>query len=249
MLARLPNVRVVQALTAGVDWIPSSLAAGVILCNARGVHEASTSELAMAGILAMTKRIPVFVRAQDRAVWKHERVGGLAGSHAVVLGYGAIGQAVARRLEPFDVQVVGVTSSGRDNTVPIAAVDDVLSNCEILIITLPLTPSTRGVVDAGMLSRLPDRALVVSVGRGPTVDHEALRAELVSGRLRAFFDVTDPEPLPHDDHLWGLPNVLVTPHVGGDSGLFPRLASALVAGQIQRYLTGAALEHTVTGEY
>jgi phosphoglycerate dehydrogenase-like enzyme len=158
-------------------------------------------------------------------------VGGLAGSRAGLLGHGAIGKAIACRLEPFDVQVIGVTLSGRDNTVPMAEVDHVLSDCEILIITLPLTPSTRGVVDAAMLSRLPDGALVVSVGRGPTADDEALRA---AARRR---------------RVVGLPNVVVMPHVGGHSDLFPGSASALLASQIQRYLSDAALEHTVTGAY
>jgi phosphoglycerate dehydrogenase-like enzyme len=146
---------------------------------------------------SFTEAERAFVRAQDRAVWNHTRVGGLARSRAVSLGHGAIGKAIACRLEPFDVQVIGVTLSGRDNTVPMAEVDHVLSDCEILIITLPLTPSTRGVVDA-TLSRLPD-----------------------------------------GDELWGLPNVVVMPHVGGHSDLFPGSASALLASQIQRYLSDA----------
>jgi phosphoglycerate dehydrogenase-like enzyme len=247
MLRCLPNVRVVQALTAGVDWIASSMPAGAVLCNARGVHEASTSELALAGILALVKRIPEFVRLQDAATWGHQRVHGLASSRAVILGYGAIGKAIGRRLEAFEVDVVGVTSSGRDQTMPLSAMDHALGTCEILVITLPLTASTLGLVDAGMLSKLPDGAIVVNVGRGPTVDQTALEAELVSGRLRAVLDVTDPEPLPTGSALWRLKNVLVTPHVGGDSDLFPRLACWLVAGQIRRHLAGDALEHQVTG--
>jgi phosphoglycerate dehydrogenase-like enzyme len=249
MLPRLTGVRAVQVLTAGVDWIRPSMPADVVLCNARGVHDASTSELALAGILAMTKLIPQFVRLQDQATWGHQRVHGLAGSRAVILGYGAIGKAISRRLEAFDVDVVGVTSSGRDGTLPLTELDDVLAGCQTLILTLPLTAATAGLVDATMLSKLPDAALVVSIGRGPTVDHVALTAELESGRLRAMFDVTDPEPLPADSPLWHLPNVLVTPHVGGDCDLFPRFASALVAGQIERFLAGRPLEHQVTGQY
>jgi len=246
-LPRLSGVRAVQVLTAGVDWIVPSMPADVVLCNARGVHDASTSELALAGILAMTKLIPQFVRLQDKARWGHQRVHGLAGSRAVVLGYGAIGRAISRRLESFDVDVVGVTSSGRHGTLPLADLDSVLGSCQTFILTLPLTASTAGIVDGTMLSKLPDDALVVSIGRGPTVDHVALTAELESGRLRAMFDVTDPEPLPADSPLWGFPNVLVTPHVGGDCDLFPRFASALVAEQIERFLSNRPLEHQVTG--
>lgn len=109
ILGRLPDVRVVQSLTAGVDWIAPSMPPGAVLCSARGVHEASTSELALAGILSMLKSIPQFVQLQERAPWKHKRVGGLLGSHAVIIGHGAIGQAVADRLRPFGVRVTGVT--------------------------------------------------------------------------------------------------------------------------------------------
>lgn len=249
MLPRLTGVRIVQVLTAGVDWIASSMPSDVILCNARGVHDASTSELALAGILAMTKLIPQFVRLQDTATWAHQRVHGLAGSRAVILGYGSIGKAISRRLEAFDVDVVGVTSTGRDATLPLAELDGVLGSCQTLVLTLPLSERTAGLVDGTMLGKLPDGALVMSIGRGPTVDHAALTAELESGRLRAMFDVTDPEPLPADSPLWHLPNVLVTPHVGGDCDLFPRFAGALVARQIERFLAGSPLEHQVTGEY
>jgi phosphoglycerate dehydrogenase-like enzyme len=245
VLGRLPDVRVVQALTAGVDWITPFVPPDVVLCNARGVHEASTSELAVAGILAMVKNIPQFVRLQERASWEHRRVGGLLGSRAVILGYGAIGQAVADRLRPFGVRVTGVTRSGRDGTRTLATIQEDLPSCDILVITAPLTSHTHGLVDAEMLARLPDGALVVNVARGQVVDNVALGHELLSGRLRAVLDVTDPEPLPASSELWRLPNVLVTPHVGGDSELFPRLASQLVVDQMRRYLTGAPLKHRI----
>jgi phosphoglycerate dehydrogenase-like enzyme len=246
VLARLPDVRVVQSLTAGVDWIAPFMPPGVVLCNARGVHEASTSELALAGILAMAKNIPQFVRQQDQGSWQHTRTGGLLGSHAVIIGHGAIGQAVADRLRPFGVRVTGVTRSGHDGTRTLAAIEEELLSCDILVITAPLTEQTRGLVDAPLLARLPQGALVVNVARGPVVDNAALACELRSGRLRAVLDVTDPEPLPPSSELWRLPNVLVTPHVGGDSELFPRLACRLVAEQVRRYRAGTPLEHRVS---
>lgn len=249
MLGRLPNVRVVQLLTAGVDWITSTMPANAVLCNARGVHEDSTSELTLAGILAMMKHIPRFVRFQENLTWAHQRVQGLAGRRAVVLGYGAIGRAVGSRLEAFGVEVQGVTSSGRDGTMRLSAMDGALALCSILVITLPLTPQTAGIVDSRLLAKLPDGALVVSVGRGPSLDQSALESELVSGRLSSFLDVSDPEPLPPDSPLWRLPNVLITPHVGGDSEAFPRLASRLVARQMSQYLAGGPLEHQIVGQY
>jgi phosphoglycerate dehydrogenase-like enzyme len=245
ILDRLPDLKVIQSLTAGVDWITPHVPPGVQLCNARGVHEASTSEHAVACILAMVKHIPEFVRLQDRRSWRHRRVGGLAGSHVVIMGHGAIGQAIERRLHPFGVCITPVTRSGRDGTRTPAAVEDDLPECDILVVTAPLTAETVGLVGARMLSLLPDGAIVVNVARGPVVDNDALGRELRSGRLRAVLDVTDPEPLPQSSDLWGLPNVLVTPHVGGDSDLFPGLASQMVADQVVRYLAGESLEHRV----
>lgn len=245
MLRRLPSVEVVQTLTAGVDWIMPAVPRGVLLCNARGVHEASTSELAMAGILSLVKRIPEFVRLQDRGEWRHQRVGSLYGSSAVVLGHGAIGAAISTRLRSFGVDVVAVTRSGAGNSLVLAAAAEAMARCQILVLTLPLTEATHGLVDAAMLAGLPDGALVVNVARGQVVDNVALSAELISGRLRAVLDVAVPEPLPADSPLWTLPNVLITPHVGGNSDLFPILASRLVAAQMQRYLSGDQLMHRV----
>jgi phosphoglycerate dehydrogenase-like enzyme len=147
------------------------------------------------------------------------------------------------------VEVKGISRSGRHATVPPSAVYGLLPNCDILVITLPLTDETKGIVDEEMLSHLPDGALVVNASRGSIVDGAALEKELVSGRLRAALDVTDPEPLPRQSPLWHLPNVLITPHVGGDSDLFPRLASRLVVTQMTRYIDGLPLAHQVIGKY
>lgn len=249
MMARLPGLRVVQLLTAGVDWILPRIPPGVLLCRAIGVHEASVAEQVMAGLLAMAKEIPAFVGFQAKAEWAHRRVGGLLGTRAAVLGYGAIGQATAGLLTAFGVEVQGISRSGRHPALPLAAVTDVLPSCDMLVITLPLTDETKGLVDGQMLSLLPDGAIVVNVSRGSVVDSAALQMELVSGRLRAVLDVTDPEPLPRESPLWHLPNVLITPHVGGDTDLFPRLASELVVAQMTRYIRGLPLEHRVIGKY
>ena len=249
MLDRLPNVRVVQLLTAGVDWISDRVPPGVTLCNARGVHEVSTSELVLAGVLAMAKSIPTFVRQQEQAVWHHRRVGALYGKRAVIVGYGAVGRAVGDRLAAFGVDVRGVTRTGRDGTTAIPALPSVLRDCELLVITLPLTEETTGLVDAHVLRQLPDGAIVVNVARGPIVDAAALESELSSGWLAAVLDVTVPELLPPDSPLWAMDNVLITPHVGGNTVLFPQLGGALVADQISRYLDGRPLLHQVSGDY
>lgn len=249
MLPRLTGLRVVQLLTAGVDWILPRIPPGVLLCRAIGVHESSVAEQVIAGVLAMTKEIPAFVGFQANAVWAHRRVGGLLGMRAIMLGYGAIGRATGDLLGAFGVEVTGISRSGRHPALPLSAISGLLPNCDILVITLPLTDESRGLVDREMLSLLPDGAMVVNVSRGSVVQREALEEELVSGRLRAALDVTEPEPLPRDNPLWHLPNVLITPHVGGDTDLFPRLASQMVVAQMTRYIDGDPLKHQVIGKY
>ena len=249
MMKRLPSLRAVQLLTAGIDWIAPHVPAGVTLCRGVGVHETSVAELVLTSVLALSKDIPAFVRHQAKAEWAHRRTGGLHGSTAVILGHGAIGRATGALLGAFGVEVVGVSRNGRPPSVAMSQLTAVLGTCDIFVILLPLTEETRGLVDGDMLALLPDGALVVNVSRGQVVEAEALERELVSGRLRAALDVTDPEPLPPDSQLWHLPNVLITPHVGGDSDLFPRFAARLVATQMTRYLEGQTLEHQVRGTY
>ena len=249
MMGRLPRLQVVQLLTAGIDWIAPHVSPSVMLCRGVGVHEASVTELVITAVLAMTKDIPEFVRHQGDGEWAHRRTGGLHGSKAVILGYGAIGRATGVVLESLGVEVTGVSRSGHPPSVRAADLARLLPTCDVLVILLPLTEETRGSVDAEMLRSLPDGALVVNVSRGPVVVAEALERELVSGRLRGALDVTDPEPLPRESPLWHLPNVLITPHVGGDSDLFPRFAARVVAEQMTRYLEGKPLEHQVRGSY
>lgn len=249
MMRRLPSLRAVQLLTAGIDWIAPHVPPGVTLCRGIGVHEASVTELVLTSVLAMVKDVPGFVRDQANATWAHRRTGGLHGSRAVILGYGHIGRATGALLEALGVTVVGVSRGGHPPAVPLGRLADLLPTCDILVVLLPLTDETRSLLDADLLGRLPDGALLVNVARGQVVDARALEAELVSGRLRAALDVTDPEPLPSESPLWHLPNVLITPHVGGDSDLFPRFAARLVAEQMTRYLAGQALEHQVSGGY
>jgi phosphoglycerate dehydrogenase-like enzyme len=249
MMGRLPRLRVVQLLTAGIDWIAPHLPGGVTLCRGVGVHEASVTELVLTSVLVMTKDIPDFVRRQANAEWAHRRTGGLHGSNAVILGHGAIGRTTGALLEALGVNVVGVSRSGGPPSVLPAELPHLLPTCDVLVILLPLTDETRGLVDEAMLRSLPDGALVVNVSRGQIIQAAPLERELVSGRLRAALDVTDPEPLPAGSPLWHLPNVLITPHVGGDSDLFPRFAARLVAEQMTRYLDGRPLEHEVRGAY
>ncbi|MFD0353869.1 2-hydroxyacid dehydrogenase [Streptomyces sp. NPDC127110] len=252
-LARMPALRVVQTLTAGIDHVLPGLGdlrPGVRLCNARGVHEASTAELALTLALASLRGIPGMVRGQDREEWRGGFYDALADRSVLIVGYGAIGAAVEDRLVPFECgPVTRVARSPR--TAPhgpvhaLADLPGLLPVADVVVVTTPLTEDTRGLVDAAFLGRMKDGALLVNVSRGPVVDTAALLAELESGRLRAALDVTDPEPLPAGHPLWHAPNVLITPHVGGSSSAFEPRAKRLLARQLSRFAAGEEVHNTV----
>jgi phosphoglycerate dehydrogenase-like enzyme len=245
LLARMPRLRVVQLLTAGTEYWESHLPGGVTLCNAKGVHDASTAELAVGLAIAALRGIPDFARAQETGQWLAGRRDALADKRVLVLGAGSVGHAVARRLGPFEVDTVLVASRAREGVHGIDELASLLPSSQVVVLTVPLTDATRGLVDAAFLARLPDGALVVNVARGPVIDTDALLAEVGTGRLRAALDVTDPEPLPPEHPLWRAPGVLISPHVGGDTTAFPPRAYALLADQLRRFATGQPLRNVV----
>ena len=246
-------VRVVQTLSAGIDHVEPGLGllpAGVRLCNAKGVHEASTAELALALILASLRGFPGFVHGQDKEEWRSGFYPALADKSVLIVGHGSIGAAIEDRLEPFECARVArvarsVRTTGRG---PVHTLDDLpalLPEADIVILSTPLNPSTQGLVGADFLAAMPDGALLVNVARGPVVDTSALLSELESGRLCAALDVTDPEPLPAGHPLWHAPNVLITPHVGGSTSAFLPRAERLLAGQLTRFAAGEPVRNVV----
>lgn len=252
-LRDLPSLKAVQLVTAGYEHVLPAVPPGVVLANGAGIHDTSTSELALTLTLAAQRGIPDFVRAAATGSWVHDSgYPSLADRKVLILGYGAIGRATARRLMPFEVSLTAVASRARagDDMVEsvhgLADLPRLLPTHEVVIVVVPLTDSTRGLVDARFLGLLPDGALVVNVARGKVVDTDALVAECTTGRLRAALDVTDPEPLPADHPLWRLPNVLISPHVGGASSAFWPRACHFLDEQLRRYVAGEGLQHVVT---
>ncbi|MDQ6650894.1 MAG: 2-hydroxyacid dehydrogenase [Actinomycetota bacterium] len=244
-MARMPRLQVCQTLTAGVDNVVEHLPAGVTLCNARGVHDASTAELAVGLMLASQRRLPDFVRAQDSGRWEQGESPSLADRRVLIVGYGSIGAAIERRLAGFEVEVVRVARSARDGVNGLEDLPALLTGADVVVVVVPLTDATRGLVDAAFLARMPDGALLVNVARGPVVDTGALLAELTAGRLRAALDVTDPEPLPPGHALWSAPGLIVTPHVGGYTSAFLPRAVRLVADQVVRWAAGEPLSNVM----
>ncbi len=248
-LAELPRLRVIQLLSAGVEpWLPL-VPPGVTLCNGRGVHGASTAELAVAGMSSVLRELPRFHAAQAAHEWADGPTDGLDGKRVLVLGAGDIGRRIATAVTAFGATATLVARTARDDVRALADLPGLLPEAEVLAIALPHTPDTHHLVDAALLAALPDGALVVNVARGGLVDTDALLAELQARRLHAFLDVTDPEPLPADHPLWDAPNLLLTPHVGGGTTGWAARAYALVRGQVQRFRDGAPLENVVTHDY
>jgi phosphoglycerate dehydrogenase-like enzyme len=249
LLPQMPRLRVVQALTAGVDDIVPHLPDGVTLCSASGVHSTSTAELALTLILASQRGIPEFVRNQESGAWKPGWRQSLADRTVLIVGYGSIGQAVEARLAPFECEVLRVAHTPRETprgkVHATSDLPDLLPRADVTVLTLPLTKGTQGLMNADLLAKMKDGALLVNVARGPIVDTDALLAELRGGRLRAALDVTDPEPLPADHPLWHAPGVLVSPHVGGVSSAFEPRAKRLIAEQVSRFSSGKELLNVV----
>lgn len=236
------STRLVQSQSIGYDDVPDALPPGHVFANAASVHETSTAELTLALVLAAQRGIPDFVRAAAEGRWAPARHESLADRRVLLLGYGGVGRAIEARLAPFEVEVVRVATRARDDEAGrIHGTDELpelLPTADIVILGVPLTDDTTGLVDDAFLSALPDGALVVNIARGKVADTDAILDHATRGRLRFALDVTDPEPLPQGHPLFALPNVLVSPHVGGAStAMMPRMAR-LVREQIERMLRG-----------
>lgn len=245
LLAEMPALEVVQSLSAGVDDLLPLVPAGVSLCNGRGLHDASVAEHALGLILAVRRELPHWTRLQESRRWEPRFTGSLAGSRVLLLGYGSIGEAIERRLLPFEVDLTRVARRERPGVHAIDDLTGLLAEADIVVSSLPQTEATTGLLGAERLAALPDGALVVNVGRGATVDTAALLRETASGRLFAALDVVDPEPLPADHPLWTVPNVLLTPHVAGGSATFYPRAERLIAEQLRRFAEGRPLLNVI----
>ena len=248
-LGAMPALEVIQLLSAGVGPWLDRVPPGVTLCNGRGVHGGSTAELAVAGLLSLLRGLPEFARDQLEGRWHERWTDDLDGADVVLVGAGDINQRVAAALTVFGANCTLVARTARDGVLGVDQLPDLLPGARAVVLALPLTDATHGLVDARFLAALPDRAILVNVARGPIVDTAALLAETRSGRLHAFVDVTDPEPLPPDHPLWHVPNVLITPHVGGGTRGWHRRGMQLINDQLDRYVRGEPLRNVVTGDY
>jgi len=237
-ISDLTNLKTVQLLTAGYEDVIPFMRDELTLCNARGVHDFSTSELAISLILAHYKDHREFAQSQSQGSWNHKTTGSTYGKEIAIIGAGSVAQRLKSMLAPFECKVTMFGQSARDGVEAISTVQATVGKFDCVVLLVPLTTSTHNLVDAAFLKGMKDGALLVNVARGPVVNTDALCAELASKRLFAALDVTDPEPLTNGHPLWSYENCTVIPHVGGDSTAFEPQARAFLAEQFKRIAQG-----------
>ena len=246
-LSTLPDLQVVQVLSAGVDWVERHVPDHVTLCNAGDTRSPAVAQWVVAAILADLIGFQRAEAARLEHSWEHWQPRELAGKRVVMVGHGSIGRAVEQRLTPFGVRIGRVARSARPGVEPVERLAEAVEGADVVVVLAPLSESTRGLVGSAEIARMKEGALLVNAGRGPVVDTDALVAAVRAGRIRAALDVTDPEPLPEDHVLWTLDGVFITPHNSGDTPEAERAAQALARAQMRRYRAGLPLHHVVSG--
>jgi phosphoglycerate dehydrogenase-like enzyme len=236
---KMPNLQYLQMPNAGYEDALAYRREGLTICNAQGVHDISTAELTIALITASLRGIDDFARAQAQGQWLQERRPSLAFKRVGLIGYGSVGQTIAKFLEPFRVDLVPFSKSGRDGSKTMDELDGLLPTFDVVILIVPAMAETTNLIDSKRLALMKDGALLVNMARGVVVNPDALLAELNTGRIKAAIDVMVQEPLPADHPLWRAPGVLISPHVGGYSSAFEPSMKALLARQFDQLVLGA----------
>lgn len=247
--ADLPRLEYIQLLSAGAENFVGVIPDGVVLSTCRGAHGGSTAEWVVGALLSVYRDLPAFDRSRIEGRWDYRGTETLQGKDVLVVGAGDLAVELRRRVEPFDATVTLVGRTARDGVHGFDELPDLLGRFDVVALVVPLTSETTGMVDAAFLERMRDGAILVNAARGRVVDTDALVAELVSGRLRAALDVTDPEPLPEGHPLWSAPGLFLTPHVAGSCTGTMERAYAVVAAEIARFARGEQPNNLVRGEY
>jgi phosphoglycerate dehydrogenase-like enzyme len=248
---RAERLRWLSTVAAGVNHLPLDVMAGrgTLLTNGAGLHAGTIAEYALLGMLTIAKGYREVVRAQDRCEWLHEPPGKreLAGTSALIVGAGAIGGRVAQLLGAFDVAVTQVRRSGAPGTLGPDAWRARLGDFDWVIVAVPSTPETHGMIGAAEFAAMKRSAVIMNFARGEVIDTDALLAAIDEQRLGgAFLDVTDPEPLPPEHPLWRRENVHISMHLSGRSQetIFQKGAERFLAN-LDRFMRGDPLEHVV----
>jgi phosphoglycerate dehydrogenase-like enzyme len=244
------RLRWIQSSAAGMDHclVPSVIASDIVVTSASGVLADQVAEHTIALITAWTRSLPVFFRAQQKKEFIRRPTRDLTRGTVGIVGLGGNGRRLVEVLAPFNTRILAtdlfpVDKPGAvEELWPADRLDDLLSLADFLILSLPLYEKTRNLIDAPVLAKMKPGALLVNMARGPIVVHDDLVAALESGRLAgAVMDVTEPEPLPTASKLWDMPNVIITPHVGGQAAWRIDAMTELFCQNLQRWQTGRPL--------
>jgi D-2-hydroxyacid dehydrogenase (NADP+) len=252
-----PNLKWLQVVSAGADQRPyqPSIRRGVRVTTSAGANAVPVAVTGLTGLLMLARNFPHWMHAQQKREWSPQ-LGAmsppdLGGQTAVIVGTGHLGKIVASVLHVLGVRTIGVRRNVApvehfDEVLPLSALDTVLPKCDWLVLACPLTPETRGLMDARRFALLPRTAGFVNISRGEVVDEAALTAALARGHLRgAYLDVFTTEPLAPESPLWAMPNVIITPHNSATSTGNYRRGVEIFLRNLDCYLRGEPLENEV----
>jgi phosphoglycerate dehydrogenase-like enzyme len=270
MFPFLRGVKVIQCLLAGVDWILPWLPKGILLCDGQGLHNIPVAEWIVGAILGSLYRFPHYRDCQREQYWDGQVLlkdaGGAqaaprdegAGAHSyrlladelhskkvLIVGYGNIGTKLERLLQGFDVEVIRVARTAKPGVSAFGDLAGLLPGADVVVLLVPLTETTRGMMNADMLARMKPGALLVNAARGQVVDTDALLQQLQAQRIHAVLDVTNPEPLPKGHALWSAPNCFITPHIAGSVAGFSSRGYKFAGEQVRRYMAGEPMLNQV----
>ncbi|OGA02021.1 MAG: hypothetical protein A3H35_06615 [Betaproteobacteria bacterium RIFCSPLOWO2_02_FULL_62_17] len=251
------RLRFVQLLTAGYDGPQNhGVPPGVVVSNAGDSWSPALAELVMALMLSLVKCMPQVLENHAKHGWDRKftaRMDGFDGKTMAIIGYGSIGREVARRASAFGMHIIGVSRTAKskplaDEVQPVSELQAVLARADVIVLTAPLTAETKHLINARALAACRKNAVLINVARGGLIDQAALGEALKNGTIAAAgLDVTDPEPLPPDNPLWGSPNLIISPHIAGVSGAGGRVRlAAFIAENVGRFMAGEAVTHTIS---
>lgn len=254
LATRAPKLKWLHATSAGVDgvlpltWLPR----GVQFTNNSGAHGRKAEQYMTMAYNLLNSRMAAIMANQHRRHWEALFSPNLSGKTAVVIGLGDLGEAAARAAKKIGLKVIGVRRSAQknryaDKVVTYKQLDRVLPQADFVVLAVPLTAETRGLLNAARMDLMKPGAGVINIARGPVADYRALEARLRAGKLGgAMLDVVDPEPLPPDASLWTTPNLIITPHISCDDGEhYIDISLDLWFENLERFLAGKTLKRRI----
>jgi len=245
MPSMMPDLAWIQALTTGVDHLLTcNLDRDVVVTNARGAHGPQMSELAFFYMLSFAREVRTVLADQEAARWARRGQRVLLDKHVLIVGIGAISEALAARCKAFGMNVVGISDSRKhvahfDEVHPRADLVAQTARADFVIVLIPYSPATHHIISAEVLAAMKPSAVFINIARGKVVDEPALIAALEARRIvGAGLDVFTEEPLPETSPLWRLDNVIITPRIGGMSDTYAPQLTPLVTANLRKFLAG-----------